>query len=162
MEQGCHFPRGKKIFINDLLETLTITLRNLCSLSEWWDDALWDSISQLAFTLLSEVIRDAVKTAGTQPSILQHIWAAAKPGLVSASLYSTHLPQGINKVLQFPPQPSWFCYASPCPDSSAFPTWLEAKPFFCRVHLEPTGTESSCFLSHRCLGGKWCVALSSC
>ena len=115
MEQGCHSPRGKDFFINDLLQLSPLPLETYAPCiwdriqklwivysSEWWDDALWDSVSQLGFTLLSEVIRDTVNVAGTWPSILQHIWGAARPGLASASLYSTHLPQGINKVLQLP------------------------------------------------------------
>lgn len=116
MEQGCCSARGKDFFfINDSLELSPLPLETyahsiwhriqklwIVYSSEWWDDALWDSISQLAFALRSEVIRDTVNTAGTWPDILQHTWAAAKPGLASASLYSTHLLQGINKVLQFP------------------------------------------------------------
>lgn len=69
----------RKSFFNKLfLMTVPITLRNLQSfiwdriqklwidyLTEWWDDALWDSIPRLTFTLLSEVIRNRVNTAGT-------------------------------------------------------------------------------------------------
>ena len=166
--------QGEKIFfMNYLLQLSSLPLETyapyiwdrieklwIVSSSEWWDDALWDSVSRVAFTLLSEEIRDTVNTSGTWPSILQHIWAAAKPELASASLYSTHLPRGTDKALQFPLS---------TPGSAALPcalTALPSHPGWRRVLLlqglfGADWQESSRSLSQRCLGGKWCAALPS-
>lgn len=161
--------RGKD-FIKDLLELLPLPLETsvpcvweriqklwVVCWWQWWDDALWDSISQLAFTLLSGVIRDTVNIPQHPSAHLSSSQTRTSVSVVlaSVSLYSTHLPQGISQVLEF----SLITLGSAVLPRAlaALPSILGAGQVLLQGSFGADWQEHSCSLSQRCLGAKWCI-----